>query len=279
MSLILDHQSGNVRSLVSDTGTVLGAVSARDSDVAGLVNHSADVLRTTATRNHALTATLRATPAMLTELRRTSAALDHAAALATPALRALRPVARSAPATLHGLADLAPRATRLFTTFGKLLPTARRALPAAGQIVSALGPFTATLAPAARNLVPLIDLLDRYRGELTASMANVAAATDATSPDSLGVQRHYLRALVPITEEGLTGAARRQPTNRHNAYPAPGAWNAIGRDGLAASDCRNTTNPQTEPVVGTGAPTCRVQGPFTFDGASGYFPAMAPARP
>jgi hypothetical protein len=48
---------------------------------------------------------------------------------------------------------------------------------------------------------------------------------------------------------------------------------------VAASDCCNTANPQTVPVIRTGAPARRPQGPCTFRGVSAYFPPMAPAAP
>ena len=44
-----------------------------------------------------------------------------------------------------------------------------------------------------------------------------------------------------------------------------------GRTELA-QDCRNTANPQTVPIIGSGAPPCRAQPPPTFQGRTGYYP-------
>ena len=103
-----------------------------------------------------------------------------------------------------------------------------------------------------------------------------AAANQATAPGLDGKPVHYLRTLVPITEEALVGYEQRLPSNRHNAYFAPGGLAKLADGGLLASDCRNTTNPQIVPVIGTGAPPCKQQPPWTFGGKTRYFPHVEP---
>ena len=276
---ILDHQRGAVKGLVRDTGTVLNTVAARSSDVQGLVTRGNEVLATTAARNHQITQTVKDLPGLLTQLRTTMRALDHTGLLATPVLQALRPAAGDALPALRGLDALAPKATKLFTSFHRLIPTARRALPAVAQVVNAVTPFADSLYPVAQNIVPVINIVNAHKGELLGTMANVAAATQGTSPISDGSPGSYLRTLIPFTEEGLVGYTERLPSNRHNAYSAPGEWAKIGLAGLDASDCRNTSNAQLAPVVGTGAPPCNVQAPWAFDGASKYYPQLKPATP
>lgn len=275
---VLDGQKGAVRSLVRDTGRVFDTVAARDSDVQGLVRNGQAVLSATAARNRALTQTVRGLPAFVGQLGRTMRAVNTTAGLARPALEGLRPGAKVALPALRGLSALAPQATELFRQFERLIPTARRALPAASRIANALSPFTDVLYPAAQNIVPVINLINAYRNELQASIVNVSAATQASADDSSGGTSHYLRALIPITEEGLTGATQRGGANRHNAYPAPGSWNAIGREGLSASDCRNTANPNVA-VLGSGAPPCKVAEGFEFAGEKRYYPHVLAATP
>jgi len=105
------------------------------------------------------------------------------------------------------------------------------------------------------------------------------SAIQATAPGISGRPVHYLRTAVPYNEESIVGYAKRLPSNRHNAYFAPGGLAGLRNGGLLASDCRNTTNPQTLPVVGS-APPCRQQPPWTFDGQTAYFPHVdrAPGR-
>ncbi|HEY2638052.1 MAG TPA: MCE family protein, partial [Solirubrobacteraceae bacterium] len=65
---------------------------------------------------------------------------------------------------------------------------------------------------------------------------------------------------------------QRLPTNRHNAYFAPGGLAKLASGGLLASNCANTSNTQLVPVLGTGAPACRVQAPWRYDGKRRYYP-------
>lgn len=69
------------------------------------------------------------------------------------------------------------------------------------------------------------------------------------------------------------------PTNRSNPYPAPSAEGDIATGGLRAYDCRNTGNPLVIPPTDTGSPPCKVQGPWTFDGKSAYYPRLQEAGP
>ncbi|MEA2492212.1 MAG: phospholipid/cholesterol/gamma-HCH transport system substrate-binding protein [Thermoleophilaceae bacterium] len=278
LATTLDHQHGSVRELVRDSGTVLGTVADRRSAVDDLIRQGDAVFAATAARNRSVTQTVARLPGLLAQLKATMARLDTTAAIATPTLHAMRPVAASALPALRGLDAAAPQAIALFRGLDRLIPTARRALPATATLVRGLTPFTDALYPAAANIVPVIDLMSAYKRELVASAANVAAASQATAPVADGRNLNYLRFVLPLTDESLVGQDQRQPGNRHNAYPAPGAWNAIGREGLAASDCRNLSNPQTAPPAGTGAPPCRVQGAWEFSGAKRYYPHVGAKR-
>jgi virulence factor Mce-like protein len=272
IAAMLDRQHGSLRSLVHDGGTVLATVADSRSQVDQLMRQGEAVFSTTASRNRALTATVAELPGLIAQLNATMKRVDTTAGIATPTLRALRPVAGKAVPALRGLDAIAPQAADLFQELQRLIPVARRALPATATLVNGLTPFTDALYPTAANIVPVIDLMSAYKRELVSSAANVAAATQATAEVADGRQLNYLRFVLPLTEESLVGASQREPTNRHDAYPAPGSWTAIGREGLAASDCRNTSNPQTRPPAGSGAPPCRVQAPWEFAGAKRSYP-------
>ena len=72
----------------------------------------------------------------------------------------------------------------------------------------------------------------------------------------------------------------REPTDRHNAYFAPGELTRLGSaGGLQSSDCANTHNQSQVPVLGTNVP-CRVQPPFTWGHGilSSYFPHLIQAK-
>jgi hypothetical protein len=48
---------------------------------------------------------------------------------------------------------------------------------------------------------------------------------------------------------------------------------------LQSFQCRHTGNPLLLPPTGTGTPPCDVQGPWTFNGHSSYYPVMTKAAP
>ena len=156
-----------------------------------------------------------------------------------------------------------------------------RALPATASLLRLARPLADALSPVARDLAPILDYLSRYREELVSSWAGVAALTEATEIGAKGHRHHYVRLLPIVTNELLAAQARRLPSNRANAYPAP-RWLDRLRTGLEAFDCRNTSNPATVPVIGTGPPPCKVQPAQRFGGFTGEFPRLvrmaAPAR-
>jgi hypothetical protein len=208
-------------------------------------------------------------------LRSASVAVTRTAGIAGPVLRELRPVAPLLAPALDAVRTLTPQVEGVLGDLDAALPVVAKALPATAHLVNGLRPFTAVLYPATREITPIIDIVKRYRRELIATVANSAAANQATSPGINGEPAHYLRSMVPVTEESLVGYEKRLPSNRHNAYFAPGELANLKKGGLLAADCRNTANPQLVPVIGSGAPPCKLQPPWRFGGETRYFPHVA----
>jgi len=272
MLAILDRQRSSVGGLIRDTGTVLRTVGTHRAAVADIVEAGASVASATASRDRALTETVRALAPALRTLRRASRAVTRTATAAGPVLSELRPVAPLVAPALGALRRLAPQMEAVLADLDTALPVAKRALPATAHLIRALGPFMEAVYPATREITPIIDLVQANRRELIATMANVSSATQATAPGVDGTPVHYLRAHIPVHEESIVGYAERLPSNRHNAYFRPGGLERMADGGLLASDCSNTSNPQIVPVIGSGAPPCRVQPPWTYDGRTAYFP-------
>jgi virulence factor Mce-like protein len=269
---VLDAQRPQLGALTRDAGTVLQTAALHGDGLRRLISAGDRLAAQTARRDAALGATTRALPGLLAQLRATSVATLQTATDARPVLRALRRAAPDAEPALRSLGGLAPQAADLLTRLRRALPTVRRALPAAAHFTSSVVPLIETLYPAAREIVPIITLVSAYRREITATVANVGAATQATAPGLGGTPVHYLRSLVPITEESIMGYKQRLASNRHNAYHAPGELDQLLHGGLQASNCANAFNPQTLPVIGTGAPPCRQQPPWPFNGRTQLFP-------
>lgn len=269
---ILDRQRGSVRGLVRDAGVVLRTIGDHRAALAEFVAAGGEVASATAERDGAVTETVRALGPFMQTLERASRAVQTTAGAAGPTLRELRPVAPLVAPALRSLQQLTPQVRGVLADLEDALPVTEAALPATATLVRKLIPFIKVVYPATRDITPLIDLVEAYRKELIATMANVASAAQATSPGLDGTPTHYIRTLVPITEEAFVGYAQRNASNRHNAYFAPGGLGRLADGGLLAADCRNTANPQQVPVMGNGAPECREQPPWTFGGATRYYP-------
>jgi virulence factor Mce-like protein len=264
---VLDSQHHAVERLVRDTGQVLDAMSRRQGRLSTLVSAGNQLLDTTARRNAALTRAVQILPTTLRELRPTMDAVAATATDAAPVVRALRPGGRVFGQALRDTSVLAPRARALFGDVDELATAAHDGLPAATGIVSAARPVFEVLDPALRELVPVVQYLGLFKQDLVTSFANLSAATQATAPSQLGGKPvHYLRVVVPFTQEGLTLQGRRLASNRHNPYFTPEPLRKLPQ-GLEAFDCSNAGGSETEP-----APLCKVQTPLEFQGKRLAYP-------
>ena len=90
------------------------------------------------------------------------------------------------------------------------------------------------------------EIEERTEIELVATMANVAASTNAKEPATDGRPTSYLRTLLAINGESVFGRSSRLPTNRHNAYRAPGGLAAL-KSGLTSSNCAHAAAPLIRP--------------------------------
>lgn len=270
---IVNHQSGSVQRILRDGGTVLQTLGERRADLQRLITSGDQVLSATAARNRELTATVQAVPPFMRELRPTLVAVDQTARQTAPTLAALRPSIPLLRPALDELVRLVPRAQALVREANPFIDVAHRALPAATRMLDAAHPTFDVLYAGASEIVPIIDLIAVYRQELVAAFANQGAATEAVAPAAGGRTEHYLRTLFLITPESFIGYPHRLADNRHNPYYSPGELANLSRGGLLASDCRNAAGSSSS------APPCRVQPPWTFKGATRYYPHLLPAVP
>jgi phospholipid/cholesterol/gamma-HCH transport system substrate-binding protein len=276
---VLNEQQGNIRRLISNGATVLGALGSRSTALQTLITAGDQVLSSTAARNAALSATVDALPPFETRLRSTLRVLDGTLTLAKPSLDALQPVAPLLTPALHSLIGLSGPAVKLLHEAPSLIASADRALPAIERFSRAFKPALDALLPATRELTPMISFIAEYRSELTTAMANLAASLEATSAANTPSGRaSYLRAISMISNESPFGQTVREPTNRNNAYFAPGELANVGRGGLESAGCANTANAAQVPVGGRNV-SCRQQPAFNWGStaASGYFPRLTRA--
>ena len=263
---VLDAERAAVSELVRDSGRAFGAVGRRRAETRALVRAGDTLLATTARRSADTEQTFRILPTFLRELRLTLAGAERAARDAAPVVRALR---RAAPLTAPTLTDavaLLPGLRGLLRDLDPALAAARPGLPALTRTIDDARPLVRALHVAARDLGPIVEYLGAYKSELIATYANVAAATqDTFQAPGAREALHYLRVLIPVTNEGPVNQPRRLPSNRHNAYMKPRALDRLAQ-GLESFDCRHLGNPQAAPVFGEAPRGCDPMEPWSFGG-------------
>jgi phospholipid/cholesterol/gamma-HCH transport system substrate-binding protein len=270
----LDVQHRAVTKLVRDTGVVFGALGRRQGELSGLVRAGNRVLSTTAARDRDLADTVRIMPTTLAELRPTLVQLRLLAGDAGPVVHALRPGARALAPALRDTAILAPQLQATFRDVDKLVTASRTGLPATTHVVHAAHPLFRVLVPVLRNAQPLVDYLGLYKAELTSQISSVAASFQGSEPQGAGLPSlHYLRALVPFSDESAVAQYKRLGSNRHNPYPHPGYMNRLKKFELTF-DCQNKNNPTGTDMT----PPCVPQPPFHFRGKSTQFPRLTADR-
>ena len=282
---LLDQQRADVKSLVRNAASVLSTIGSRSADLQTVVTTGDQFLSATASRSRQLTATVDALPAFLGELRATMQSLRGTIALARPALGAIEPGAPQLKVALASLIALTGPALNLLRQGPALIRDAEAGLPSITRFTTAFKPAVDAVLPAARQVAPMISFLSQYSKELTSAMANMgsmlqATAGAATTTYTAGTpagQAHYGRVLPILNNEDAWGQSVREPTNRHNAYYAPGEQNGLA-SGLSASDCDNLKNPSQVPLSAGNVP-CKVQAAVNWGNgiAPGYYPHLTQA--
>lgn len=275
----LQGQGASLSRLISASAVVLSAAGRREGALQAAVTAGDQVLATTAAESDGLAATIRALPGFFAQLRETSSAITAASPDLDSAVHALEPVAPLLAPALLAIDAAAPEFRGLFRELPATLLTGRRALPALTAMIGAARAAFERFYPTARNLIPFMQLF-AVNDKIIDILANVAAVN---SPSYVGGDGRVIGSasgVVTIWNETISGWAHKLPTNRQEPYPKPGALLETGQIGvLKAYDCRNTKNPLYLPPTGTGAPPCLLQGPWTFNGKTAYYPRLTLAAP
>jgi phospholipid/cholesterol/gamma-HCH transport system substrate-binding protein len=299
---ILRRQQPAVQSLISNTGTVFDALSARDDQLRSLISSSDAVFRVTARRANELQDIFRILPTFQREARATLADLNGFASDADPLVNQLRPAARQLSPTLRDLQATAPDVKAFFHDTDRLITASRTGFPAAARLLDDTKPLLQEFHPFANELLPILTFLKPYKRELTAFFANVVAATQATT--QVGNKRvHYLRTTNPLNPEILAAYPRRIGSNRPNAYTLPGLFSQLGKPTFPVFENRQcgrgipvisqVVDPALEllvpaslvtsveklilPATAAGqipAPPCVLQGKYDFQGKTSQFPRI-----
>ena len=296
---VLNRDSAATSALLSDGGQVFGALARSPAQLQGFVRNSNAVFASTAARDAALAAAIRAFPAFTVATRLTVDRVRRFAAEATPLINELRPAAVQLSPTLQDTVILAPELRSLLVNIGPLTQASKAGVPAFEQFLDASVPWLTRLTPYLGNFVPIFNYINTYRRELAAFFANSTATTQATS-QNIGQTKllHYLRISNPVNPETLTSYAHRLESNRGNPYMAPGGYGQLlaGLSVFGSYLC--TANPQ--PTIGPsipanlvaalenvyytktpGGPPCKGQAPLgqATTGQPTAFPQLQPQTP
>jgi phospholipid/cholesterol/gamma-HCH transport system substrate-binding protein len=241
---ILDSQRLATRQFVRNTGEVFDALSERKGQLQGLIRNTEAVFSTTAERNQDLQAAFVAFPTFLDESRLTLERLEEFAVETDPLIQQLRPVAAELTPTLIDLGALSPE---LEGFFAGLLPAALASPKGFGALQDVLSdqlpPTLSRLDPWMADVIPIVQSIYDYRREVTALVANTAAATNGfnRAPEAGNNTVRYLRTTNPLNAEALAAYPDRLTVNRTNPYVAPGGYLNLSSalESFTTSHCAN----------------------------------------
>jgi virulence factor Mce-like protein len=234
---VLRRDSGATRTLLSDGGRVLAAISQNPTELQGLIRNANSVFAATAAQSDDLAASIKALPAFLASTRETLASVKQFADDASPLVKELQPAATPLSDALEQSAKLASPLKSVMVGLGPLTKAAQTGVPALESLLnvstsagsgSSKTLFTA-LTPFLGQLVPVIDYVNAYKREIATFFANSTAATQASAQsfDSSTKQLHYVRVSAPLSPEELTAESKRPYSNRSNAYADPGSGSTL----------------------------------------------------
>lgn len=277
---ILDAQRGALQQLIGSTADVFDTIGERQASLGTAIEAGDQVLAVTASRDRALRTTVRALPPFLTRLEAAAGTIDAASGELRRAAVALEPVAPKVAPLLRSITTDAPRFEALFRELPPVLESGRRNLHEVGRIARAAQPALAKVYPSLREIIPFVQLLNANREEITAVLGNVGALLSAEAYGPGDKLVNYGAGIPTVWNEVIGGWIRKLPTNRANPYLKPqGLRTLAGKGYIEAYDCRHLGNPLYLPATGSGAPPCRTQGAWPFQGRTAFYPNLTPAAP
>jgi virulence factor Mce-like protein len=243
---ILATQEGAVRALVKNTGVVFNALASRDHQLEGLIVNGEHTFKAASEASQAFAAAFRALPGFERNSRKALKELDLFATDASPFLEEFRTPERKLSALLASAKPFAPQFDQFLTSLGPLTKAARTGLPDLGKSLKLTEPVLENLRPVLHNLDPFLQYTGIYVREVQAFFGNLTSASEFQAsngdlPESERSKQHLLSTLATLNPESLAVYPAKVGTNRPNAYPLPGTYNAIptGLPVFSTAGCAN----------------------------------------
>lgn len=293
---VLNRDGAATRTLVHDTGQVFAALAQSPAEFQGLIRNANTVFASTAARNQALAAAIRAFPAFTVSTRLTVDRIHRFAILATPLVNELRPAARQLSPTLEQTVFLAPELKTLLVNVAPLTQASKAGVPAFETFLKVSVPWLTRLKPYLGSFVPIFNYINTYRREIAAFFANSTATTQASGLNITQTKiLHYLRISSPVNPETVTSYQHRLNSNRGNPYMAPGGYAQLlsGLSVFGSYLCTGNPQPAIGPTIPAnlvailkgvyytatpGGPPCKGQAPLgeLTTGQHQAFPTLQP---
>jgi len=269
----LERQSDDARTLLRATTRIARAAGGDGRRLARLLDGASAALGRDGARARAVGRTVRALPALGSEIERTVAALRRFADAHGPTIAALRPAVRDVAPTLRALRRIAPDLRDLARRVAPVEDAARRGLPGLGEALDGLRPLADELDAVLRDADPALEVLVRDAGPVGGTVARVGATV---GPPGRGARA--LRVVPIVGPQSLAGWTARAPASRPDPYPS--TVTRPDGDGIAVFEDRHCGR---DPLVrdgdlallastlrgssGAAGPACRLR-----DGRDGDYP-------
>jgi virulence factor Mce-like protein len=274
---LLDEQQGAVQGLVRDTGSVYGALTRDESQLAALVRNSHELFSETASQRENLAEAFHIFPTFLEQSRLTLGRLESFSREARPLVQDRKPVAHELRPTVAAARALAPDLEHFFVAFDQQIDAGQTALPALSELLDETRPLLGALGPFLQEFNPIIEWLELHQQLLGDFLGYSAGALADTIPSApAGETGHYLRQLGVTGLESLGIHRERVSSNRGNAYlppviPSPQVAEHLA---LPSWDCTPSGGEvEAEPKPIGSVPGCWVDtGPTDFKGNRRAFP-------
>jgi phospholipid/cholesterol/gamma-HCH transport system substrate-binding protein len=236
---LLDSEDVAVRRFVHEGGQTFAALSEQPGQLRGLIDNASRVFDTTAARNQELEDIFRIFPTFLRESRETLARLERFSTDSDPVVQALQPAARELQPTLVDVERLAPQLNSLFAALRGTIAAAPKGFAATRDLLDdQLPPLLKGFDPWLADFNSILDVIGKYKREVTSLLANGAAASNGVFFDpTLAKSFHYLRTEAPLAPEAISTYPQRLQISRTNPYFKPGAFLDL-RQGLQSFETR-----------------------------------------
>lgn len=239
---VLDTQRLAVKKLLADGGATFNAISEQPDQLRSLITNTEQVFRTTAARDQEIREIFQALPTFLDESKLTLDRLAEFSRDTNPLVTQLQPVAKQLSGTFISLQNLSPELERFFNGMDKVIPRSEAGFSSLRTILdNQLPPFLGRVEPYFDQLIPVVDTVNRFRGEVTAFLANTSSALNGGSvPGGLGQDPvKYLRATGPLGPAVLASPPHPYKTSRLNPYVAAGGYTKLaqGLDSFITANC------------------------------------------